>query len=397
MASVTYEHVTKKFNDTTAINDLNIAIEDKEFLVLVGPSGCGKSTALRCLAGLEEITGGRILIGQRDVSNVAPKDRDIAMVFQSYALYPHMSVYDNMAFGLKLRKTPKADIDRRVKEAADILGIGHLLGRKPKQLSGGQRQRVAVGRAIVREPSVFLFDEPLSNLDAKLRVQTRAEISKLHQRLATTFIYVTHDQVEAMTMATRIAVMKDGVLQQLDSPQNLYDHPTNIFVAGFIGSPAMNFFDAKLDRADGHMVIDTGAFKIAVPEQKSQLFANAAGKQVVFGIRPERHPRPEFRAARHQQGHGAHARGSDRADGQRSVLVPEDRRQGLRGPRRPALAGAHRQRHPGGHEPGQHAVVRQGHRAGHFVACRRSHERYSVIGFEGSPWAALIFFGLVCC
>jgi multiple sugar transport system ATP-binding protein len=294
MASVTYDHVTKKFNETTAINDLNIAIEDKEFLVLVGPSGCGKSTALRCLAGLEEITGGRILIGQRDVSNVAPKDRDIAMVFQSYALYPHMSVYDNMAFGLKLRKTPKADIDRRVKEAADILGIGHLLGRKPKQLSGGQRQRVAVGRAIVREPSVFLFDEPLSNLDAKLRVQTRAEISKLHQRLQTTFIYVTHDQVEAMTMATRIAVMKDGVLQQLDSPQNLYDHPTNIFVAGFIGSPAMNFFDAKLDRADGHMVIDTGAFKIDVPEQKSQLFSNAAGKQVVFGIRPNDIHDPNF-------------------------------------------------------------------------------------------------------
>jgi len=294
MASVTYDHVTKKFNDTTAINDLNIAIVDKEFLVLVGPSGCGKSTALRCLAGLEEITGGRILIGQRDVSNVAPKDRDIAMVFQSYALYPHMSVYDNMAFGLKLRKTPKADIDRRVKEAADILGIGHLLGRKPKQLSGGQRQRVAVGRAIVREPSVFLFDEPLSNLDAKLRVQTRAEISKLHQRLQTTFIYVTHDQVEAMTMATRIAVMKDGVLQQLDSPQNLYDHPTNIFVAGFIGSPAMNFFDAKLERADGHMVIDTGAFKIDVPPERSEHFANSAGKQVVFGIRPNDIHDPNF-------------------------------------------------------------------------------------------------------
>jgi multiple sugar transport system ATP-binding protein len=294
MASVTYDHVTKKFNETTAINDLSIAVEDKEFLVLVGPSGCGKSTALRCLAGLEEITGGRILIGPRDVSNVAPKDRDIAMVFQSYALYPHMSVYDNMAFGLKLRKTPKTEIDRRVKEAADILGIGHLLGRKPKQLSGGQRQRVAVGRAIVREPSVFLFDEPLSNLDAKLRVQTRAEISKLHQRLQTTFIYVTHDQVEAMTMANRIAVMKDGVLQQLDSPQHLYDHPTNIFVAGFIGSPSMNFFDAKIDRADGHLVIDTGAFKIDVPEQKSTQFENHAGRQVVFGIRPNDIHDPSF-------------------------------------------------------------------------------------------------------
>ena len=207
MAGVTYDHVVKKFGDNTVLKDINIQVEDKEFLVLVGPSGCGKSTALRCLAGLEEITSGRILIGEREVNNVAPKDRDIAMVFQSYALYPHMSVYDNMAFGLKLRKTPKADIDRRVKEAAEMLGIPHLLGRKPKQLSGGQRQRVAVGRAIVREPAVFLFDEPLSNLDAKLRVETRAQISKLHQRLQTTFIYVTHDQVEAMTLATRISVM----------------------------------------------------------------------------------------------------------------------------------------------------------------------------------------------
>jgi multiple sugar transport system ATP-binding protein len=287
MASVTYDHVTKKFGETTAINDLNIAIEDKEFLVLVGPSGCGKSTALRCLAGLEEITGGRILIGTRDVSNVAPKDRDIAMVFQSYALYPHMSVYDNMAFGLKLRKTPKSEIDRRVKEAAEILGIGHLLGRKPKQLSGGQRQRVAVGRAIVREPAVFLFDEPLSNLDAKLRVQTRAEISKLHQRLQTTFIYVTHDQVEAMTMASRIAVMKDGVLQQLDSPQNLYDRPTNIFVAGFIGSPSMNFFDAKIKRADGKVVVDTGAFAVTLPDEKAAVYQGHADKSVVLGVRPE--------------------------------------------------------------------------------------------------------------
>jgi multiple sugar transport system ATP-binding protein len=287
MASVTYDHLTKKFGDTVAISDLNIAVEDKEFLVLVGPSGCGKSTALRCLAGLEEISGGRILIGSRDVSNVAPKDRDIAMVFQSYALYPHMSVYDNMAFGLKLRKTPKAEIDRRVKEAAEILGIVHLLGRKPKQLSGGQRQRVAVGRAIVREPAVFLFDEPLSNLDAKLRVQTRAEISKLHQRLQTTFIYVTHDQVEAMTMATRIAVMKDGVLQQLDSPQNLYDHPNNIFVAGFIGSPAMNFFDAKLSESDGKLTVDTGAFAVEVPASKAGPYRAHVGRAVVLGVRPE--------------------------------------------------------------------------------------------------------------
>ena len=246
MASVTFQNVYKKFGDLTIIKDLDIEVQDKEFLVLVGPSGCGKTTALRLLAGLEEITGGEIKIGDRVVNDVAPKDRDIAMVFQSYALYPHLSVYDNMAFGLKLRKTPKEDIKRRVNEAADILGIQELLQRKPRQLSGGQRQRVAVGRAIVREPKVFLFDEPLSNLDAKLRVQMRAEISKLHQRLKTTFIYVTHDQTEAMTMATRIAVINKGNLQQLDTPQNLYDHPNNLFVAGFIGSPAMNFFNAKI-------------------------------------------------------------------------------------------------------------------------------------------------------
>jgi multiple sugar transport system ATP-binding protein len=294
MASVTYDHVTKKFGETTAIDDLNITIEDKEFLVLVGPSGCGKSTALRMIAGLEEITAGRILIGNRDVSNVAPKDRDIAMVFQSYALYPHMSVYDNMAFGLKLRRTPKAEINRRVKEAAEILGISHLLGRKPKQLSGGQRQRVAVGRAIVREPAVFLFDEPLSNLDAKLRVQTRAEISKLHQRLKTTFIYVTHDQVEAMTMASRIAVLKDGVLQQLDTPHNLYERPNNIFVAGFIGSPAMNFFDARLERADGRLCVNTDAFSLAVPPKKAEAMQPAAGRAVVLGVRPDDIHDPQF-------------------------------------------------------------------------------------------------------
>jgi multiple sugar transport system ATP-binding protein len=294
MAGVTYDHVTKKFGETTALNDLHIKVDDREFLVLVGPSGCGKSTALRCLAGLEEITDGRIYIAERDVSNVAPKDRDIAMVFQSYALYPHMSVYDNMAFGLKLRKTPKAEIDRRVKEAAEILGIGHLLTRKPKQLSGGQRQRVAVGRAIVREPAVFLFDEPLSNLDAKLRVETRAQISKLHQRLQTTFIYVTHDQQEAMTMATRIAVMKDGVLQQLDTPQSLYDRPDNIFVAGFIGSPAMNFFDARLSQSDGKVTVDAGTFNVTVPENKAGPFKAHAGKPVIFGIRPEDIHDPNF-------------------------------------------------------------------------------------------------------
>ncbi len=287
MASVTYEHVYKRFGDVVAVNDLTIHVEDKEFLVFVGPSGCGKTTSLRLLAGLEEITEGQILIGDRIVNDVPPKDRDIAMVFQSYALYPHMSVYDNMAFGLKLRKTPKDEIQRRVEEAGGILGIEHLLDRKPKQLSGGQRQRVAVGRAIVREPAVFLFDEPLSNLDAKLRVQTRAEISKLHQRLATTFIYVTHDQVEAMTMASRIAVMKDGVLQQVDSPQNLYDHPSNIFVAGFIGSPSMNFFDATLVESDGKMEVNAGGFRLDVPEEKVAEWREHLGNEVIFGIRPE--------------------------------------------------------------------------------------------------------------
>jgi multiple sugar transport system ATP-binding protein len=287
MASVTFDHVYKRFGDVVAVNDLNIEVEDKEFLVFVGPSGCGKTTSLRLLAGLEEISEGNIMIGDRVVNDVPPKDRDIAMVFQSYALYPHMSVYDNMAFGLKLRKTPKADIERRVTEAANILDIGHLLDRKPKQLSGGQRQRVAVGRAIVREPAVFLFDEPLSNLDAKLRVQTRAQLTRLHQRLATTFIYVTHDQVEAMTMASRIAVMKDGLLQQIDSPQRLYDHPTNVFVGGFIGSPSMNFFDATLVESDGKLEINAGGFRIEVPEPKATAWREHKGQEVIFGIRPE--------------------------------------------------------------------------------------------------------------
>jgi multiple sugar transport system ATP-binding protein len=246
MAGVTYEHVTKKFGDTTAVNDLMLAIEDREFMVLVGPSGCGKSTALRMLAGLERISAGRILIGDRVVNNVAPQSRDIAMVFQSYALYPHMTVYDNLAFGLRNQKVPKKDIDRRVRKAASILDLDPLIKRKPKQLSGGQRQRVALGRAIVREPAAFLMDEPLSNLDAKLRVQTRAEILKLQENLGTTTIYVTHDQVEAMTMGDRIAVMNLGVLQQVGSPEELYRNPRNIFVAGFIGSPAMNLVPAPV-------------------------------------------------------------------------------------------------------------------------------------------------------
>ncbi len=294
MASVTYEHVTKRFGDVIAVNDLNIVIEDKEFLVFVGPSGCGKSTSLRMLAGLEEVTEGKIYIGDRVVNDVPPKDRDIAMVFQSYALYPHMTVYDNMAFGLRLRRTPKQEIDRRVREAAQILGIEELLDRKPRQLSGGQRQRVAVGRAIVREPNVFLMDEPLSNLDAKLRVQARAEISKLHQRLGTTFIYVTHDQVEAMTMGTRIAVMNAGILQQIDTPQNLYDRPDNVFVAGFIGSPAMNFFDARLVERDGEIAIDTGDFIVVIPRERQAIYRPYLGREIVFGIRPEDIHDPQF-------------------------------------------------------------------------------------------------------
>lgn len=294
MASVTYKNVTKRFGDVVAVSNLSIEIIDKEFLVFVGPSGCGKSTSLRMLAGLEELNEGEIYIGDRLVNDVPPKDRDIAMVFQSYALYPHMSVYDNMAFGLKLRKVPKQEIDRRVKDAAGILGIEHLLDRKPKQLSGGQRQRVAVGRAIVREPNVFLMDEPLSNLDAKLRVQARGEISKLHQRLGTTIIYVTHDQTEAMTMGTRIAVLRDGILQQIDTPQHLYDLPGNIFVAGFIGSPAMNFFDTTLIEEDGTMYADCRDFRVAVPENLAKIYKPYLGKEAVFGIRPEHVHDPDY-------------------------------------------------------------------------------------------------------
>ncbi len=294
MASVTYKGVTKKFGDVVALQELNLEIDDKEFLVLVGPSGCGKSTALRCLAGLEEVSSGDVLIGDQVVNDIAPKDRDIAMVFQSYALYPHMSVYDNMAFGLKLRKFPKDQIKNRVQQAAEILGIETLLNRKPRELSGGQRQRVAVGRAIVREPKVFLFDEPLSNLDAKLRVQTRSQISKLHQRLQATFIYVTHDQVEAMTMATRIAVMNKGILQQLDTPKHLYDHPANLFVAGFIGSPAMNFFSARLEKSGDDVFVQNDAFRVKLPADKAVRYAAFSGKDVIFGIRPEDIHNPQY-------------------------------------------------------------------------------------------------------
>src|SRR5256886_11069134 len=283
MATVTFDHVTKKFGEFTAVKDLSIQVRDEEFLVLVGPSGCGKTTALRMLAGLEEQSTGDIFIGERRVNDVAPKDRDIAMVFQNYALYPHMSVYDNIAFGLKLRGMPKQEIDRRVNEVAEMLAIGQLLKRKPKELSGGQRQRVAVGRAIAREPAVFLMDEPLSNLDAALRIDTRAQLQKLHQRIKRTTVYVTHDQVEAMTMGDRIAVMRDGILQQIDTPENLHAHPANIFVAGFIGSPAMNFFPAKLTGSADAPVADAGFFKAPIAASGGR----AIGKDVVVGIRPE--------------------------------------------------------------------------------------------------------------
>ena len=290
MASVTLKHIYKIYaGGVTAVSDFCLDIADKEFIVLVGPSGCGKSTTLRMVAGLEEISDGELYIADKLVNDVAPKDRDIAMVFQNYALYPHMTVYDNMAFGLKLRKTPKAEIDKRVHEAAKILDIEHLLNRKPKALSGGQRQRVALGRAIVREPKVFLMDEPLSNLDAKLRVAMRTEITKLHQRLQTTFIYVTHDQTEALTMGSCIVVMKDGFMQQVDTPQNLYDYPTNLFVAGFIGSPQMNFFNVKLEREGDGVWAKFGANKILIPNSKVSKFNDEGviGKEVIMGIRPE--------------------------------------------------------------------------------------------------------------
>ena len=288
MAGVTLKNLTKTFKNVVAVNNVNLEIQDKEFLVLVGPSGCGKTTCLRMVAGLEEATSGEILIGDRLVNDVSPKDRDIAMVFQNYALYPHMSVFDNMAFGLKLRKVPKDEIKRRVQEAAQLLGLTELLDRKPKQLSGGQRQRVALGRAIVREPKVFLMDEPLSNLDAKLRVQTRAELIKLHRRLGITTIYVTHDQVEAMTMGDRIVVMRDGVVQQVDTPLGLYNKPANMFVAGFIGTPSMNFIDATLQKNGDRYVVDAGSFKVVIPKEKNGgRFESYVGKQVVFGVRPE--------------------------------------------------------------------------------------------------------------
>ncbi|MCQ2430682.1 MAG: sn-glycerol-3-phosphate ABC transporter ATP-binding protein UgpC [Clostridia bacterium] len=290
MASVSLRHIYKKYpGGVTAVSDFNLEIKDKEFLVLVGPSGCGKTTTLRMIAGLEEITEGELFIGDQLVNDVAPKDRKIAMVFQNYALYPHMTVFENMAFGLKLNKTPKEEIKRRVEEAARILDITHLLDRKPKALSGGQKQRVALGRAIVRNPKVFLLDEPLSNLDAKLRAAMRTELTKLHNRVGTTFIYVTHDQVEAMTMATRIVVMKDGLIQQVDTPQNLYDNPCNLFVAGFIGTPQMNFINGTLRKKGEDMYFDFEDKSIKLPAEKANdpALKDYVDQEVVVGLRPE--------------------------------------------------------------------------------------------------------------
>ena len=291
MASLSLRHIYKKYpGGVTAVSDFNLEIKDKEFIVLVGPSGCGKSTTLRMIAGLEEISEGELFIGDRLVNDVAPKDRNIAMVFQNYALYPHMTVAENMAFGLKLNKTPKDEIKRRVEEAARILDITHLLDRKPKALSGGQKQRVALGRAIVRNPMVFLLDEPLSNLDAKLRATMRTELTKLHNRVQTTFIYVTHDQVEAMTMATRIVVMKDGLIQQVDTPQNLYDKPVNIFVAGFIGTPQMNFINGVLTKKDDDVYFtfeENRTIKVPADKANAPELQEYIGQEVVVGIRPE--------------------------------------------------------------------------------------------------------------
>ena len=290
MADLQLKNIYKRYaGGVTAVSDFCLDIEDKEFIILVGPSGCGKSTTLRMIAGLEEISDGELYIGGKLMNEIAPKERDIAMVFQNYALYPHMTVFDNMAFALKLRKTPKDEIKKRVEEAAKILDISHLLDRKPAALSGGQRQRVALGRAIVRNPKVFLMDEPLSNLDAKLRVAMRTEINKLHKRLATTFIYVTHDQTEAMTMGTRIVVMKDGVIQQVDTPQNLYNYPCNVFVGGFIGSPQMNFVNATLVEKDGGIFVEFGNASLKLPEGKANKpeIKEYIGKEILFGIRPE--------------------------------------------------------------------------------------------------------------
>lgn len=301
MASIKFKNVSKIFDGkTTVIENLNLEINDREFVILVGPSGCGKSTTLRMIAGLEDISDGELYIGDRVVNDISPKDRDIAMVFQSYALYPHMTVYKNMAFALKLRKLPKDEIDRKVRAAAKMLDIEKYLSRKPKALSGGQRQRVALGRAMVREPEVFLLDEPLSNLDAKLRTEMRSRITALHKELRTTFVYVTHDQTEAMTMADRIVVMKDGVIQQTDTPAMIYNHPKNMFVAGFIGTPQMNFITSALEKSGSKILLSFGESRISVPERMKAFLEKFEGQQVILGIRPD-----DFHSAAERSGNGA--------------------------------------------------------------------------------------------
>jgi len=306
MAGIVIKDLKKEYpNGFVAIEGMNLEIPDKEFVVLVGPSGCAKSTTLKMIAGLEEISAGEMYIGDRLVNDVAPKDREIAMVFQSYALYPHMTIYDNIAFGLKMRKMPKDEIDGLVKEASDMLGITDLLDRKPKQLSGGQRQRVALGRAIVRKPEVFLFDEPLSNLDAKLRVKMRLELKRLHQRLQTTVVYVTHDQVEAMTMGSTIVVLKLGIIQQVGSPLDLYNAPNNQFVAGFIGSPSMNFMDCTIEEDSGTLYVNTGAFRLPLPEDKAEKVRKHGDKEFVFGVRPEDIRKKRAKDEEFNEGHAA--------------------------------------------------------------------------------------------
>ncbi len=361
MATVTFENVNKMYGDFQAVKDLNLEIGDGEFMVLVGPSGCGKTTSLRMIAGLEEITSGTLRIGDRVVNDVPPKDRDIAMVFQSYALYPHMSVRENLAFGLKLRKVPKAEIERRVNETAETIQLGKLLDRKPKELSGGQRQRVALGRAIVREPAVFLMDEPLSNLDAKLRVQTRAEIARLHQRLKTTIVYVTHDQVEAMTMGSRIAVMNDGLMQQVGTPQVLYDTPINRFVAGFIGSPSMNFTEVHMEGSgDGATLAGTADWSIPLPSRYRETAKPVAGKTL--------DRRLPAGAPRHRRGRLGcrlvpRPRGRRRVPRQRGAAPRQRGRPGHRGDRRLGASRATRRHRQPGAAARQAAPVRWRDRA----------------------------------
>ena len=362
MAQVLLKDLNKKYDEVHAVKDVNLHIRDKEFMVLVGPSGCGKSTTLRMVAGLEEITAGEIAIGDRVVNDLPPKDRDIAMVFQNYALYPHMSVYDNMAFGLKMRKFPKAEIEKRVKDAAEILGIQELLKRKPRQLSGGQRQRVAVGRAIVRHPQVFLFDEPLSNLDAKLRVQMRVELKKLHDRLETTAIYVTHDQVEAMTLGDRVVVMKDGWIQQVGEPLELYGTPANKFVAGFIGSPAMNFVDVTINEVNGALVAEGKGLRLAVPPGQDRRAEALQGPAGHAGRAARGRPHGDRR--RSGPVHLRRGGGGGGAARLRDPARPQGQRRHHRGPGGAHRAGEGPREHQAGRQRRAAAVFRRQDRAG---------------------------------